>query len=291
MKLKITNLDKFSLDNYFSLGRALDWGYPSNRFAIVVTAITFFFYLAYSIIFYTGEVSSLKNILYAFQIAMLSFGTWAIAREFDPKDPLTAMVAQLITSASFVFIFSVNALTVLPLFLILLGARYLNGITGKESKITDMILILIFGAGLSFATENWIYALISAMAFALNIFFKEKFLKDLIFALIGVAISVYFIYPDKVLLYEPDIPPLLRYFLLLSFILTLISRFILNRKIEQKCDKGSKLNSGPIIGGAALITISFLLLTFFVSNNAYYSAIPFWSLTVAYPFISIFNKE
>lgn len=291
MKLKITNLEKFSINNYFSFGRELNWKYPSNKFTIVVTAITFFFYLAYSIIFYTGEISSLKNLLYAFQIAILSFGTWAIAREFDPKDPLTAMVAQLITSTTYIFIFNINTVTVLPLFLILLGARYLNRITGNETKITDMLLILVIGIGLSFATQNWIYAFISALAFALNIFFQEKFLKDLIFALVAVGISVYFIYPDKVLLFEPDIPPLLRYFLLFSLALTPISRFILNRKIEQRCDKGTKLKSGPILGGAALITISFLLLTFFVSNNAYYSAIPFWSLTVSYPFISLFNKE
>lgn len=165
--------------NFTSIGRPIDFNYPTNRaIAIIAASVA----LLGTILKWTTDLP----LLWGFSAGLTVFLTWAICREIDPDYDLSAFVAVG---------FALMGLLLwgLPdlgtLFWLLLTLRVVNRTTGLPATFFDSLAVLVFGGWLSFQ-GNWGISILTAVAFFLDAQLRSGNPQQRLFAILSGIISV-----------------------------------------------------------------------------------------------------
>jgi hypothetical protein len=149
------------------VGRPLDMKYPTNR-AVAICSLVFAAAAA-AVLGVRGD-RFLDVILGGLNAGLAIFLAWALCRELDPDNPLSAFVSAGLAAAGF-FLAEVRPevrpeVRVLILFWFVLVLRTVNRTTGTPVKWWDSLFILGFSGYLMWSRGNWVYgASVSAVFF------------------------------------------------------------------------------------------------------------------------------
>lgn len=133
-----------------------------------------------------GGADLLPAILTAMRTGITFFIGWAIAREYDPDHPYSAILAAFAMLSPQLLGYSPNLL-----FLAFLGLmlRYINRSTGIDATFIDLAAGLALTAWLSW-TMDWTVGLMAALGYTLDGLYSEK--RDIRFGFAGVALLIEF---------------------------------------------------------------------------------------------------
>lgn len=177
-----------------SITRSIDLSYPTNR-AIAVISILFLFGIA-GFQFFSGKTFPVA-LASGFRAGFSVFFAWALAREIDPDNELSAFAAAFLACMGFLLFLSpffpspfFPSPGLLVLFLFLLSIRIVNRSTGLPAKLFDSLVILLLSGWLSLQ-ESWSFGLIAALAFFLDGFLPEPNRSHRAFAGAAFLISLF----------------------------------------------------------------------------------------------------
>ena len=126
-----TNL-RFDPQAMTSLGRSIDLTYPSNRLAVIASALA-------ALIVAAGAALGVGIAAGPIAAAGAVFISWAIARELDPDHSTSAGIAMALSFLAIILLGEVS------LFLgagILLGTRMISGTVGASLRGIDIVVLL-----------------------------------------------------------------------------------------------------------------------------------------------------
>lgn len=167
-----------------SLTRSIDLNYPTNR-AIVIISLLFLSGVSVYQFFLGRELSAA---FYSGLRAGISvFLAWAFARELDPDNELSAFFAAFLGCMGFL-LFPSPLLFALLLEILLL--RIVNRSPGVPSKTFDSFAVLLLSSWLSLE-ENWIFGLLTALAFFLDAFLSAPRRQNRIFGIAALIVSIF----------------------------------------------------------------------------------------------------
>ncbi len=171
------------LSRITAIGRSIDLNYPTNR-AIALLALAVI--VGGSILRLIAGVQLVQSISWGIAAGLAVFLAWALARELDPDYDLSAFVAAGLTLMA-LFFFDLPGLTALLWMIVLL--RIVNRTVGLPATILDSLLILGLGSWLTWQGE-WIYGLMTALAFLLDGQLSPHHRRQLLFAAVALVITV-----------------------------------------------------------------------------------------------------
>ncbi len=144
-----------------AFNRPLDLNNTGNFLILLITASV----IPASVIYHYFSTESLMSaVLSGARTGIIVFLTWAVSRELDPDNDLSAFVAVTLV---LVFIPLLGQASVLPIFWILLILRTLNRSSGVRPGVLDMFFILILGTLLT-STVSWIYGVLTTLGLLLD---------------------------------------------------------------------------------------------------------------------------
>lgn len=149
------------LTTFTSIGRPIDPSYPTNR-AIGLLAIAVI--LAGTVFQVLRGVPIVQSGIWGLGAGIAVFLAWAICRELDPDNDLSAFVATGFAIVGLIF----GGLPNLGiLFWLLLVVRVVNRTTGLPATLIDSLAVVGFGGWLSFR-EYWAFGIFTAIALFLD---------------------------------------------------------------------------------------------------------------------------
>jgi hypothetical protein len=144
--------------SFTSIGRPIDPNYPTNRAIAILAALVA---LAATVWKLATGLALLQSGLWGLSAGLAVFLTWAICRELDPDNDLSAFVAVGWALIGLIFWGLPDTGT---LFWILLTVRIVNRTTGLSATVLDSLGVVAFGSWLSFQ-GNWGIGFFTAVAF------------------------------------------------------------------------------------------------------------------------------
>jgi hypothetical protein len=158
------------------IGRPLDPNYPTNR-AIVAVAVLVGLVGGAVQLFITGS-GLLDSLVWSVEAAGGVFLAWALSRELDPDNEMSAFVSAGLWILSLAVI---NAPRLLALLWFLWSLRIVNRTSGLAAKPLDSVLFLTLGSWLAFQTSG-IYIVMTAVVFVLDGLLEPANRRQYIFA-------------------------------------------------------------------------------------------------------------
>lgn len=136
----------------FTLGRSINWKYPSNQFITILTVLYSGLNVVYLIF---TQVKGSVALWYSFLAGMTVFLSWALTREIDPDHPLSANLASIFTAIVFPLPF-LRIPSLMLLFAFLMTLRVINNtVGGKRTLLDAFILFLILPQYLTELKRIW----------------------------------------------------------------------------------------------------------------------------------------
>lgn len=248
----------------FTLGRKIDLRYKPNLIIVLLSLLA----VAAGWLFF-GEFQSGISLGGGF------FLTWALTRELDPAHDYSAYLAAFL-SLSVLFDFErIHFLSALWLLLLL---RAVNGISGKDLTLFDLVSLFGFTLYLSFNDENSIYFLLFALAM---MFIRQRGSKPKEAGIAGILALILFIVQSTWMagLYFNSFEFLNLFDLLMiagPLLSLIVFRSLSRTKVED--DKGnsvaqSRIFSSQLLYDAAVLLFFFFSDTTFSDQVLYLSAI------------------
>lgn len=136
----------FRLDT--ALGRNIDWSYPSNRFAVIGSGVGTVLLAITRLI--GGRPVTLGNLVGTFLALFLS---WAVAREVDPDETLSASTALVL---AFLAVLQFGFATLWLVVGVLLGVRLIVGTVGVSTRWGDVAALVLLAAYVGYRHASWI---------------------------------------------------------------------------------------------------------------------------------------
>lgn len=173
-----------SIQEFTSLGRALDPSYPSNRTILIAVPIVGI--LAGVIRFiYTNDAS--QALITALIVAVSTFLSWAFAREIAPDYEGAAFLAAVFAPLTFLFL-SVDSLAFVSLAALLLMTRAVNRTVGPPAMITDSFAILVL-AGIAVFVDGWIFGVAAILSLLLDASLQPQLPRHYLVAAVMIAVT------------------------------------------------------------------------------------------------------
>jgi hypothetical protein len=169
------------LNDFTALARPIDPSYPTNRVIALLALVVVVGGTASRLL---AGAAWIESASWGVGAGFAVFLAWALARELDPDHDLSAFVAAGLMLIGLLF-FDLPAL--LALFWMLLTLRVVNRTVGLPSKLQDSLLVLGLGGWLTWQ-GNWMFGLVTAVAFLLDSRMPPALKRHLLFA--GVALVV-----------------------------------------------------------------------------------------------------
>ncbi|MBW4696891.1 MAG: hypothetical protein KME03_03110 [Aphanocapsa lilacina HA4352-LM1] len=170
------------LSDLTAIGRSVDLSYPTNRAIAVLAGLTA---AALSVLQLCLGTPWLQSALWGLTAGISVFLAWAIARELDPDQDLSAFVAAGLAIVG-IGIWGLPDLGML--FWLLLLVRMVNRTTGLSAKWSDSLAVLALGGWLAFQ-GNWAFAALTAVALWLDSQLRPTNRPQLVFAGLGAALT------------------------------------------------------------------------------------------------------
>jgi hypothetical protein len=172
------------LTQFTHIGRMIDPRYPTNLAIMIWSMFVGALMLGFRLI---SGIDIIQAGIASVVAGLAVFATWAISREIDPQEQLSAFVSVTLMTIA-LFIVDVQA-NLLVLFYLMPLLRIVSRSTGLPAKVLDSVLGLLYTAFVGFA-GSWIYAMMGATALLLDSLLPDRDRKHLLFAGLSVVIMV-----------------------------------------------------------------------------------------------------
>lgn len=170
------------ISRFSSITRPIDQDYPTNRAISIITLVLIF---AGSVIQVLSGNPPVQAIISGIRSGVSVFLAWALARELDPDNELSAFSAAFFACLGLLY-FPGPELLASAFFLLLI--RILNRSTGMPATKSDSLVILLLSSWLALR-ENWIFGAVAALAFFLDSRLSEPERRQRFFAGVALIIS------------------------------------------------------------------------------------------------------
>ncbi len=131
-----------------ALGRPILWSYPSNRFAVIGSAVGTVLLVIIRLI--GRRPVTVGNVVGAFAALFLA---WAVARELDPDENLSASIALVL---AFVALLQFGFASAWLVGGVLLGTRLIVGTVGVSVRWGDAGVLALLAAYVGYRYASWI---------------------------------------------------------------------------------------------------------------------------------------
>ena len=252
------------------IGRTIDPRYPTNLAIIIWSFLVAVVIFAFRLVSGTELVQAGIN---AFVASLSVFYVWALSREIDPDEQLSAFVSvALMTIALFVVEVRFNLIV---LFYLMSMSRIINRISGLPAKWSDSIVLLLF-TGYVGLWGGWLCALIGAVAFLLDSLLPNPDRKHIFFAGLALIVMVValLMQNQEINLLSPSID-----YLILSIGATIIfvPHIIKSRTITTRADiTGETLNSTRVQATQVFLVLVGFGIAFWKGDVGVLEFLPLW---------------
>jgi len=166
-----------------ALGRPIDPSYPTNRAIAILTLVVAVAGTAWRLL---SGGALLESVLWGIGGGFGLFLTWALGRELDPDNDLSAFVGAGLALIALLLFDMPSFLMVLWLLLVL---RSLNRTCGSPARPLDSLGILSLGAWLTWQ-GYWVLGLVTVVAFLLDGLLSPPLRTQLYAAGLALAVTV-----------------------------------------------------------------------------------------------------
>lgn len=233
----------------FTLGRKIDFNYKTNKFITIAAAI----------VAVIGWIST-GNPKSGLMIGVSVFLTWALSRELDPTHDYSAFLGAGFSLLNLVYYENIELLVV---FWLLLLIRLVNGITGKDRTMVDVVSVLGLTVYLSLNNKNSGYLVVFVVAMLCLLVVREKVKLAVIAGVIGLGLFIgESFFMDFLVFNKFNDLNWSSLFAILLWGSSLILFWFLS-KAEIKDDLGHLVKRSNILAGQTLYSGAILILTLF----------------------------
>ena len=171
------------ISNLSALPRPIDPQYPTN---LAIAGLTALVTVAAAIVRLLLGSGWLDGVLWAAQLGLAVFLTWALSRELDPDHAWSAFVGAVLTIPA-VGLVGLPGLSAALWALVAL--RIVNRSTGLAARILDSLVLFVLGAWVTWQ-GMWPLGLATALAFFLDGVLVPRLPRQLLFAAITLAVTL-----------------------------------------------------------------------------------------------------
>ncbi len=174
------------IDKISSIGRPLDFNYKTNKAIVIITIITIIIGIVLSI---TNQLTIPNVIFTGVSFGITFFVTWAISREIDPDNPISAFIGLI---PLFIILFYWPETNIAILFWLLIAVRIINRTTGLPARIVDSTILFTISLLLNYFHIP-LFGVLAAIVFLIDskIINGQRF--QLLFASLSAFSSIIFI--------------------------------------------------------------------------------------------------
>lgn len=233
---------------YSSIARPLFWDYPTNRAVLLLLPAAFALGVAKA---WSAGLDALAWVIEGGRFMAAVFGCWAVGRELNPDDHAAPFLSMLI---GVVVSWIMDAPGLLLLFATLLLVRLVNRSTGLAARLPDSVLICLLAFWVMYDQASPPFALVAALAFALDGWLREPLRHQWIFALLCLAGCLVYMIDHDQWLVLPGAPNDLVQWLSLLFLVLFGLNVLLLRQVKSFSDFGarpldvSRVRAGMAVG-------------------------------------------
>jgi hypothetical protein len=166
-----------------SIGRPLDFNYKTNKVIAIITGLNIIIGFLLSIL---TQIDLTIAIIQGLSFGITFFVSWAITREIDPDNSLSAFIGLIPLFLILFFWFETN---ILFLFWLLISLRIINRTTGLPASIFDSAMFFVFSLTLSYF-YNPIFGFLTAGVFLFDTKLIDGQRFQLFFASLSTFLSI-----------------------------------------------------------------------------------------------------
>jgi len=240
-----------------SIGRPVDLKTRTNRNMVILMAPAAI--AAAAVAFWQGGSWS-QTLGFTLGGALAVFGGWALGRELDPDDQVSAYISLVACVLIFLFIGpSASAYYFLVLFATLGLVRQVNRTTGLEARISDSLLLLALTLWVVYATANPLFALAAALSFGLDGLLSKPLRRQWVFALLSIGATIVYMVDHDVGRELFSVPRSLAQWLAALIAVMFAINILLLKKVTSVADVSRRpLDPARIRGGMAVALLALL---------------------------------
>ena len=232
---------------YTSIGRPLEPAYWTNKAVLILIPLAA---LLGAVMAWLGDGQGMQILHSAIAYLLISFGSWALARELFPDDNPAAFVSMALAILAAL---SFDSPGILIVFATLGLVRIVNRSTGMAARKTDSIIVTLLVFWVIYATRSPFYGAVAALAFVFDGSLKNPLRHQWVFALICFGgMIVYMVDHDVGLAYFSAPDSLIEWLSLVALLILALDLFLL-KKIRSVADlNGQPLDLTRVKGGMAV---------------------------------------
>lgn len=186
----------------------------------------------------------------AVYLLLAVYGSWALARELDPDDPLAAFLSL---AAGVVGALAAAPSALLVLYTALGLVRTVNRSSGLAARKIDSLVLMALSLLVIYQTDSPLFGLVAALAFILDGSLREPLRRQWVFALVCLGGTVVYMVDHGATLWQVAPPATLFGWLAWLFLLIFTLNMLLLKTVRSKDDSlGKALDLGRVKGGMSV---------------------------------------
>jgi len=197
-----------------------------------------------------GDFSPAGLFQRALSFMLISYGSWALARELDPDDRIAAFISM---AAGMLAALVVNSPGLLIVFTTLALARMVNRSSGLAARTSDSILVMISVFLVMYMTDSPFYAVVAGIAFVLDGTLVKPLRQQWVFGLICFAGTIVYMVDHDMGMGPIAAPESLHVWLSLLFLLIFALNILLLKSVQSRDDFYQKRLDPGRVRGAMMI--------------------------------------
>jgi hypothetical protein len=182
---------------------------------------------------------------------LIAYGSWALARELDPDDPVAAFLSM---AAGIFAALAVDSPGILIVFTTLGLVRMVNRSSGLVARKSDSFVLMLLVILVMYATDSPYFGVVAAAAFMLDGSLREPFRQQWIFGLVCIGGTIVYMVDHETGFGRFAAPGSLFAWLALLFLLIFALNTILIQSVHSKGDAKQKtlalgrVKAGMLVG-------------------------------------------
>ena len=224
----------YRIYQYTSIGRPLDPAYATNKAVMVLVPLAA---ALGAIVAWLRGGDLVQTLQQALLVALIVFGSWALARELNPDDNPAAFIS---VACGMIVALTVNSPGLLIIFVTLGLVRIVNRTTGLTARKSDSIVLTLLSIVVIYTTGSPLFGAVAALAFILDGTLKDPLRHQWLYALICLGATVVYMVDHAISLGHLRAPDSLFEWLAVLFLLIFALDTALTRSVGSRGDVGGR---------------------------------------------------
>jgi len=232
---------------YTSIGRPLKPARPADKAVLVLMPAGA---LLGAVFAWMEGLSVAQIAQHALAFLLIVYGSWALARELDPDDPIAAFLSM---AAAMIAALVVDSPGVLIVFTTLGLVRMVNRSSGLAARKPDSFLILLLVLVIIYATDSPFYGVVAGIAFILDGSLRAPLRHQWVFGLVCFGGTIVYMVDHDTGFSRIAAPDSLFAWVALLFLLIFGLNTLLLKSVYSKGDaNGKALDLNRVRGGMSV---------------------------------------